>query len=383
MAHPDSELPPPPYARFADDPPNYDPAKALADFNALSSESKAKFSVGIAQAASQDDAASHFKEAASAAADAAEQIDTMFILLTAKLMSLEDTQSFVDQFKIIKEHYRSVVKDSRELATNIAQYAESFDSVVVKFCADRTLTVERRKTKINEFITKSDEIKGSAERMQKRFKDLKDEFTKFVGSFSTWAKAREEADEKKIKELYKDISDIDDKINAMDAAMAVIGAGLGVTLGVTGLLATLFPPAAPWIVGIGLSLAGVELASLTGLAIAKCILLNEKRNKENQIRDLQDEISKLKATRTQLEEKGQTDLLTFTVNIQAISNVWVNVQNDAQDIRKWLEDGAAVADTPAYMKASLDHTVKAYASMARYLKDYANGITETVKKFGA
>ena len=76
----------------------------------------------------------------------------------------------------------------------------------------------------------------------------------------------------------------------------------------------------------------------------KCIvLLNEKRQKEDQIRDLQDEISKIKAARTQLEEKGQTDLLTFTTNIGAIARVWVNVQNDAQEINKWLQDGASMS----------------------------------------
>ena len=73
------------------------------------------------------------------------------------------------------------------------------------------------------------------------------------------------------------------------------------------------------------------------------VLLNEKRSKENQIRDLQDEISKLKAARTQLEQEGQADLLAFTTNIGAISNVWVNVQNDAQEVRKWLQDGASTA----------------------------------------
>ena len=103
MAQTYSDVPPPPYARFADVPPNYDTAKALADFHALSPEHKAKFSIGIAQAASQDDAITHFREAANAAASAAGQIDTMFILMTAKLMSLEDTQSFVDQFNTIKE----------------------------------------------------------------------------------------------------------------------------------------------------------------------------------------------------------------------------------------------------------------------------------------
>lgn len=35
------------------------------------------------------------------------------------------------------------------------------------------------------------------------------------------------------------------------------------------------------------------------------------------------------------------------------------------------------------MKASLEHSVKVYANMARYLRDYANGITDTVQKFEA
>ena len=116
-------------------------------------------------------------------------------------------------------------------------------------------------------------------------------------------------------------------------------------------------------------MAGLELAPLTGLAIAKnseselhtqstatfwraltrlTVLLNEKSTKESQITDLQNEISKIKATRTQLEERGQADLITFTFNIKAISGVWVHVQNDAQEIHKWLQDGAddAVSRSP-------------------------------------
>lgn len=75
-------------------------------------------------------------------------------------------------------------------------------------------------------------------------------------------------------------------------------------------------------------------------------LLNEKRQKESQITDLQDEISKIKATRTQLEERGQTDLLLFATNIKAISKIWSNVQNDAGLIRGWLLEGADLAVSP-------------------------------------
>ncbi|TFY60838.1 hypothetical protein EVJ58_g4896 [Rhodofomes roseus] len=380
MANPDV---PPPYSRLEDTPPCYDPEKALAEFNALSSDEKAKVSVGVAQAASRDDAASHFEEAANAAAEAADKIDTMFVTLTAKLISLQDTEDFVKEFGGIKGDYRVVVSDSHDLAISIAQYAESFDDVVVKFCADDRLTVERRKEKIDEFIKKSEGIHKDAKAMEDRFTKLTDRFSVFVGSFSTWAKAREEADQEKIKQLLKEIGDIDEQLSKIQTAIYAISAALAVTLPVTGILAVVFLPAAPWIMGIGCVIAGVELGSLTGLLIAQNILLNDKRTKENQIKDLQDEISKIKAARTQLEEEGQADLLIFTSNIKAIAGIWNNVKNNATEIKKWLEDGAKDADVPEYMKLSLEKAVKVYSTMAQYLKNYANGVKTKVESFKA
>ena len=98
----DSE-PLPPYTRFADVPPNYDPKKAQDDFNALSADQKKSLSQGLAKAASRSDAAPQLEKAANAAADACKNIDEMFVSLTAKLMSLEDTESFVKDFNVIKE----------------------------------------------------------------------------------------------------------------------------------------------------------------------------------------------------------------------------------------------------------------------------------------
>ncbi|KAI0774066.1 hypothetical protein C8Q74DRAFT_806615 [Fomes fomentarius] len=185
--------------------------------------------------------------------------------------------------------------------------------------------------------------------MEDRFTGLTDEFSDFVGTFKTWAKAREEADQQKIKDIYKDIEDIDKQIHDIETAMTAIEAALAATLPLTGILALLFPPAAPWIIGIGCTIAGVEITSLAGLAVAKNVLLSQKRQKENEITNLQDEISQIKATRTQLEERGQADLITFATNIKAIAQVWVHVQNDAQLIKKWLENGAEDAVSPDHV----------------------------------
>ena len=98
----DSE-PLPPYTRFADVPPNYDPKKAQDDFNALSADQKKSLSQGLAKAASRSDAAPQLEKAANAAADACKNIDEMFVSLTAKLMSLEDTDTFVKDFREIQK----------------------------------------------------------------------------------------------------------------------------------------------------------------------------------------------------------------------------------------------------------------------------------------
>lgn len=81
--------------------------------------------------------------------------------------------------------------------------------------------------------------------MEEAFNGLKDEFSGFVGTFSTWAKKRESDDNEKIQQLYKDITELDKQISALDTAIAILGGTLAATLPVTGILAVLFPPLAP------------------------------------------------------------------------------------------------------------------------------------------
>lgn len=81
--------------------------------------------------------------------------------------------------------------------------------------------------------------------MEAAFNGLKDEFAAFVGTFSTWAKEREDEDNEKIKGIQKEIVELQKQIDALDAAIAALGALLGATLPITGILAALFPPLAP------------------------------------------------------------------------------------------------------------------------------------------
>lgn len=84
--------------------------------------------------------------------------------------------------------------------------------------------------------------------MDTQFKDLKDAFAEFTGSFSTWAKDKEAEDEQSIKDLYADIARLDKLIGEIDAAILAVASNLAATLPVTAILVAFFPPAAPFII---------------------------------------------------------------------------------------------------------------------------------------
>lgn len=84
--------------------------------------------------------------------------------------------------------------------------------------------------------------------MTEGFTRLKDNFSQFVGSFSTWARDREGNVNETIKKIYEDIARIDASLNSINISMTAISATLAATLPITGILALLFPPAAPFII---------------------------------------------------------------------------------------------------------------------------------------
>jgi hypothetical protein len=97
-------------------------------------------------------------------------------------------------------------------------------------------------------LQKANSIKDDAGNMEKRFVELKDQFSKFVGSFSTWAKSREEADTQEIKDIYTHIAELDVHIANINTAMLILAGALAVTLPITGVLALCFAPVAPFII---------------------------------------------------------------------------------------------------------------------------------------
>lgn len=103
-------------------------------------------------------------------------------------------------------------------------------------------------TPVFDIWQKVQSVETDAKNMKDSFTELKDHFSQFVGSFSTWAKDREGDTNETIKRIYDNIARIDASLNDINISMTVISATLAATLPITGILALLFPPAAPFII---------------------------------------------------------------------------------------------------------------------------------------
>jgi len=379
---------------YADQPPAYttlygvryalnsDPDLALAEFQALTPDVRAKFAVGVAQSTSDPEVVQKLNQTSNEAAKAIAAIDTMFIELVSMLESLPyDKDRLVKDFEEIKQTYRKVVDDSRILAIESSVYAKTFDLVIVNYCADPNVSISDRKIRVQKYIDDAEEIRVKAEVMKGRYAALITDFEKFINTFSSWGQEQEGDMDQRIKDLQNKLDELANEIAKIDEVITIVWAAFSATLGIAGILIALFPPAAPFIVAAGAVIAEAQVVALIGLYGTKAKLQGDRRNIEGQIKDLEGELSRLKATRAKLEARGKADLRVFSDNILVLQNVWALAEQDAKKIRTWLEEGANNAEYPEYMRTRLERGVEAYAAMAQYLTDYANGIEGVQRRF--
>ncbi|CAI7676395.1 unnamed protein product [Penicillium discolor] len=121
---------------------------------AYNEEDRAKFDLGVAKTASTDEAQQHLKEAANKATEAVKEIKVVFQVLIFKITEIDNIHqsTFMPELETHQKAFNALVSDSRLLATDISQYGKEFDDVIVKFCADASISVEDRIAQIQGFI---------------------------------------------------------------------------------------------------------------------------------------------------------------------------------------------------------------------------------------
>ncbi|KAH8112479.1 hypothetical protein DFH11DRAFT_1728648 [Phellopilus nigrolimitatus] len=346
----------------------------------MTPDQKTTFTIGVAREMSSKDAALSLRTAAADATAACSEIEVMFTNLMRTLASIDAMSippkegAFVPRFRTLNQMFRQIVHDSKDLAVKIAVYGLRFDSVIIPICKDTSLTIEKRKEKIGEFIKDADTFSDKAAAMEKSLNNLKSDFAVFIGSFSGWASDKEGADTKELEQARKDLDELRNELSKLRVALFAVGGVAAASLPVTGILALLSGPFAPIVIIGGLIFAGVSTSSVVGLAIAIDSKKKQVEAKQARIDALVQSINDIKATREKLELLGTENLKLFNQNVSVMTLLWTSAHNDALEIKTWLEGGAKDADMPEYMLISVNEAVSIYKTMADYLRQYADGI---------
>ncbi|KAH8104164.1 hypothetical protein DFH11DRAFT_197390 [Phellopilus nigrolimitatus] len=343
----------------------------------LTDEQKAAFTLGVAKTMTSPEAAEHLKNTATKASAACKAIETMFTKLTVELAKIDAKNippkegPFVPRFELLHQDYLRTVHISKDFAVKMSVYGKEFDTVVIPFCNDKSISKEKRLAIITEFIKNADTFSKDSDGIMKSFDTLKSQFNTFVGSFSGWASEKEAADIKELKGLDEVLKKLKEELSNLNNELTKLTLIVVGVLPVTVLAVLVLGP-----VGLicGLIFAGISIAFFI-----ECAIRIDSKNKEisftrARIEALRKSISDIEETRVNLERLGDESLQLFNDNIKFIGMLWTHAHNDALEIKTWLEGSAKFADMPKYMETSLRETISIYKTMAVYLRQYADGI---------
>ncbi|PLB48703.1 hypothetical protein P170DRAFT_359049 [Aspergillus steynii IBT 23096] len=340
-------------------------------------EDKKTFAIGAAKAASEDSATKHLETAANKATLAAKEIRGVFQSIELKITEIDQIHmsNFLPELEKHQKTFNDILGDSRLLATDISQYGKSFDGIIVQFCADQTISVDDRIKQIGDYIEKTQKFEDDSTSIKNRFDSLTSDFTKFVGTFGTWAKDKEGELNDQIKELNKEIAELNAKLVKLQKSLMVLGIAAGVGLPALAVAAALSGPFAPFVAIGGLIALGATAASIAGISIAIAVTSNDIKAKQSEKEGLQEQIEQIQHARQELQDLGTQKLKVFTDNVNVLSGYWTATTAQAHEIQAWLKDGASMAKRPKYMQMNLDHGVQIYAALSVFLDNYASGLT--------
>ncbi|PYH71325.1 uncharacterized protein BO88DRAFT_451997 [Aspergillus vadensis CBS 113365] len=338
-------------------------------------QQKADFTVGAGQHLSSEEGQNGMALSGSAASQASVNIDSRLIDIQQKLAVIDQkyNEGFADTVAGIRQDYNQVLQNSRNLAADISQKGKSFDKVIVKYCADSTISLEDRKAKAKAFVSDINKLGATAEDIQEQFSAVKNNFSSFVDTYSTWAEGKEGELTQQIADLEQEIRSLTQELNSLETAEKAMVALAGAALPIAGALGEIFQPVKPLILIGGLIFAGVSLAAALGLYIAAGVVKNKINQKTYEKQDLEKLLETIRSAHQDLQGMQQSGLLSFQACLDVLPQYWSSTVQNAQSIYDWLEKGGETA-RPVYMNLNVEKGVESYNATAAYLDTYARGL---------
>ncbi|KAJ8060566.1 hypothetical protein OCU04_010881 [Sclerotinia nivalis] len=282
-----------------------------------------KFAIGCTRALASDDCAKYIQQAAYDAVDATKEIDRVFRSLGLRIGEIDRIHhsGFMPELRRQRTSYEAVLRESRDVATELAIHGNKFDDFIIPFSCDEKIDRETRLQILNGFIADLDRAQSDSNKLEDDFRLLTTNLTEFIASFSTWARTREGQLSVQIQIIEQQLEELHVRLEGINRRLLVVSAGVAI------------PAFILMAIGLGSGGAFAPFVVIGGLlllpgAAAIAALARQKIATETTIRDqtqlrntLSEQIEAIRRSRLELQVIGEEQMHIFANNVGVLSSV--------------------------------------------------------------
>ncbi|KAJ7641724.1 hypothetical protein FB45DRAFT_1000279 [Roridomyces roridus] len=309
------------------------------------------------------------------AAAAAVGISQNFTKIAAQLLEIDNlhlqSETFEPTWLGFRDRFNTILQQSKNFASDVATYADAFDTAALQLVTDNTLDLETRQEIIQSFIDQATGFQNSSDTFATLFKDLASDMDAFTADFANFANARASAENATIDNLNTQILNIQGEMAKLTISMQALGIAAGGIVLATPIAIAFLPEAAPFIV-IGAAIAaGIIAGTEIGLEIAFSVEQAMLDRLQNQKQVLLNDLSLINSTQNLLDQTVTQDIVATAASVQLFDLVWQSVANDSSSIHEWLVLGAPDVNEPVVVGVFLNKSSTIYGSLSTALSNYA------------
>ncbi|KAI9649562.1 hypothetical protein NHQ30_002142 [Ciborinia camelliae] len=301
-----------------------------------------EYSIGTGKTLSSEEGKARLAVEGNQAAQATREIERTFVQLHLRVAEIDNTHRtrFAPELLQLQQQYHENLRESQNLAADISIRARNFDEMTIRFCGEDSIPIETRKTRIESFISTVSLFEESAHGIQDRYKNLTNDFSHFVASFSIWAKDKEGRLTEQIESLQRDLENLEKQLSMIHTELEIYWSRLSAGIEMAFEIAQTFPKATLFAMIGGLIFATATLSSIAALYVLEMRVELQIHQKTRQKNDLQAQLETIRRARSELED---TSLNKFGTVIQGLSSSWDELIKEGRIIQEWLAKGADVS----------------------------------------
>ncbi|KAI0049146.1 hypothetical protein FA95DRAFT_1604676 [Auriscalpium vulgare] len=334
--------------------------------------------VAVVQLAQSDAGKNNLTSDVANAAAVAVGIAQNFTTIGTQLQTIDNMnlqpQKFFPQWQIFRNTYLTLLQTAKNQASAIAGYADEFNAGILQIVTNDGIDNDTKIAVLDSFIAQSTTFQNGSNFLAIEFATLGSNLTEFTGNFANFARNRTAGDNATINDLLQQIGNLQSEVSKIETSMVALGIAMGSALLGSAALLVVLPEFAPGIVIAAAIAEGILAVTEIGLVTAIGVDNNKIGSLQNQVQELQNDISLINGVQGQLNNTATNQIPIMTAHLSMFTQVWQDVADDCTKLIGWLQEGANSTNQPIVLAVWLNQSTTIYDSMSAALTQYATSV---------